>query len=52
MVAVVPLQLLACHIGLAKGLGVDETGGLLPAERLAAAGGEGPAAADPPADRP
>ena len=37
VVAVIHLQLLAYHIGRLKGLDVDETGGLLPAERLAAA---------------
>jgi glucosamine--fructose-6-phosphate aminotransferase (isomerizing) len=36
IVAVIHLQLLAYHIGREKGLDVDETGGLLPVERLAA----------------
>jgi glucosamine--fructose-6-phosphate aminotransferase (isomerizing) len=38
LVAVVHLQLLAYHVGRLKGLDVDETGGLLPSERLAAPG--------------
>jgi glucosamine--fructose-6-phosphate aminotransferase (isomerizing) len=36
VVAVIHLQLLAYHLGRLKGLDVDETGGLLPSERLAA----------------